>query len=140
MSQILIVIGSCHHVLEMGPEGPKLGAYPLAGQSVLQSAYDSGQWEPYTEAESPTSEEEPNWSEFRLSLMVEKSFRAWAVSLPADWREDLKLAALAANPEALQNVYNYLVSVYPPPAAAAAVWADLAAQHHIPVIFQWEQP
>ncbi|WP_411840608.1 hypothetical protein [Nodosilinea sp. PGN35] len=67
--------------------------------------------------------------------MVSASFRAWAVTLPDDWREDLKLAAIASNATALQGIYDHLVAYYPPPPPAAAEWQQIATANHILVVF-----
>lgn len=87
------------------------------------------------ESSQPPTPPNPSWSDFRLALMVNSTFRAWAATLPADWREDLKTCAILCNVEALQTTYNHLASIYPPDQAAAAEWQQIADANHIPTTF-----
>ncbi|MBW4486122.1 MAG: hypothetical protein KME14_26665 [Tildeniella torsiva UHER 1998/13D] len=103
--------------------------------AALQAAYDAGQWQPYTPPEPEPEPPGPDWQNFRLALMVNSAFRAWAATLPADWREDLKSCAILCNVEALQSTYTYLASLYPPGPAASAEWQAIADATHIPVMF-----
>lgn len=132
-----------HGPIALNPDdSPDLASYSSSPntQAALQAAYAAGNWEHYTPPEPEPEQPEPNWSEFRLELMVSPSFRTWALTIPADWREDLKMAALAANLEALQSVYSHLASLYPPEPAAADAWQQIANDAHIPVVFQWPRP
>ncbi|MEA5447328.1 hypothetical protein VB780_02025 [Leptolyngbya sp. CCNP1308] len=104
-------------------------------RAALQAAYDAGDWEDFTPPEPEPEPAPPNWSDFRLTLMVDTGFRDWAATLPADWREDLKLAAIATNATALQGIYDHLATYYPPAPAAAAEWQAIAAANNIPVVF-----
>jgi hypothetical protein len=106
-------------------------------RAALQAAYDAGNWEPYTPPEPEPEPQEPNWQDFRLSLMVSTSFRDWAADLPADWREDLKACAILCNAEALQTTYTMLARIYTPEPAAAREWQQIAIDAHIPVVFEW---
>lgn len=105
-------------------------------RAALQAAYDAGDWEPYTPPELAPAPPEPNWQSFRLKLMISPSFRAWAATLPADWREDLKSCAILCNTDALQTTYTYLASIYPPEPEAATEWQQIATENHIPVTFR----
>lgn len=104
-------------------------------RAAIQAAYDRGDWQPYTPPEPEPEPLSPNWQEFRLALMVNTTFRDWAATLPADWREDLKACAILSNDEALQGTYNHLATYYPPPPAAAAEWNQIAIDNHISVTF-----
>jgi len=104
-------------------------------RAALQAAYDAGNWESYTPPEPPTEPEPPNWPAFRMALLQDASFRTWSEGLPDTWREDLKMSAIAANPEALQGVYDYCESISEPSSEAAAAWQQIAQQNGIPVMF-----
>ncbi|MGG6241863.1 hypothetical protein ACQ4N7_24835 [Nodosilinea sp. AN01ver1] len=106
-----------------------------ATQDALQAAYDAGDWEPY---EPPQAEPEllpPDWPAFRLALLQSESFRTWSETLPATWREDLKMAALVANAEALQATYDHCKTLNLPGHVAASGWQQIATEHRIPVKF-----
>lgn len=124
------------HVLESESAIADYSPSP-ATVAALQAAYDAGNWEPYTPPEPEPETPEPNWQDFRLSLMVNEAFRLWAADLPADWREDLKSCALVCNAEALQSTYFLLASLDPPEPEAAAEWQQIATANHIPVTFEW---
>lgn len=83
----------------------------------------------------PEPEPGPDWVGFRLALLLTESFRTWSEGLPATWREDLKLSAIAANAEALQQVYNVCERLSEPQPSAVAEWQQLAEENRIPVIF-----
>lgn len=105
-------------------------------RAALHEAYNRGDWKPYTPPPPPPPPPEPpNWSAFRLTLFDTKSFRQWAALVPADWREDLKICAVLANAEALQNTYNQISGLFKPSPTSAAEWQRLATQHRIPVTF-----
>ncbi|MEA5449707.1 hypothetical protein VB780_14075 [Leptolyngbya sp. CCNP1308] len=114
-----------------------IAAYSTSPATVaeLQAAYDAGHWEEFFPPEPEPEPAPPNWSDFRLTLMVDTGFRDWAATLPADWREDLKLAAIATNATALQGIYDHLATYYPPAPAAAAEWQAIATENHISVVF-----
>lgn len=133
--KIAIEIGTVLHILEIRNGEPDLSEYPSAGQKVLQAAYDAGMWAAYTLPDQEFEGGEPNWQVFRLELMVNPSFRDWAATLPADWREDLKGAAILGNAEALQATYTHVSMLHPVPAAAAAAWQQIADATHIPINF-----
>jgi hypothetical protein len=122
------------HVLESEAAIATYSSSP-ATVAALQAAYDAGQWEIYTPPEPEPEPPGPNWSEFRITLMVNAAFRTWGQTLPDDWREDLKLTAMATNATALQGIYDHLVTYYPPPPDAAAEWQQIATENHIPVVF-----
>lgn len=103
-------------------------------RAALQAAYDAGNWEDYIPPEQ-APEIPPDWQGFRLALLQSQTFRAWSEALPATWREDLKLAAIAANPEAVQATYDYCKTLNLPGHTAATEWQALAAAHSIPVTF-----
>ncbi|MBE9159725.1 hypothetical protein IQ265_23230 [Nodosilinea sp. LEGE 06152] len=134
---IQTVDGITHGPIEVVNSVPELAAYSnsVATQNALQAAYDLGNWEPY---ESPQTEPEPlppDWPAFRLALLKSAMFRAWSELLPATWREDLKMAALVANAEALQVTYNHCAALTLPGPAAVAEWQQIADQNQIPVTF-----
>ncbi|MFQ4139630.1 hypothetical protein PGN35_025300 [Nodosilinea sp. PGN35] len=104
-------------------------------RAALQAAYDAGHWELY---EPPQAEPEPlppDWPAFRLALLQSASFRLWSEALPATWREDLKLAAIAANAEALQSIYTHCTTLHSPGHTAATEWQQVADHHRIPITF-----
>ena len=125
-----------HHLPTLPDGTPDFDSYTtsIATQNALATAYDAGHWQPYSLPEPELETPEPNWQGFRLALLQSATFRDWSEELPATWREDLKLAAIAANPEALQATYDHCVSLTQP-GPVAAEWRDIAAQHHIPVVF-----
>ncbi|MBE9157689.1 hypothetical protein IQ265_12755 [Nodosilinea sp. LEGE 06152] len=138
MAQILITINGYEHVIPLTEDGPDVSGYPPAGQATLLEEYAAGRWEPYTPPElapEPISAALPDWPAFRLALLKSATFRAWSEALPATWREDLKLAAIAANEEALQGIYNLLVEQSSPDGTAAAEWQAIADANHIPLTF-----
>lgn len=104
-------------------------------RAALQTAYDAGNWKLYTPPPPQPAPLEPDWKTFRLALLKSKSFRLWSELLPNSWREDLKMAAMVGNAEALQDIYNYCKTLSPPLPAAVAEWQKLATQNHIPVTF-----
>ena len=77
----------------------------------------------------------PDWQAFRLSLLQSQSFRDWSEQLPDTWREDLKLSAIAANPEALQGLYNHCATLNIPGYTSTSEWQQIADENHIPVKF-----
>lgn len=104
-------------------------------RAVLQAAYDAGHWEPYAPPSPEPEPTEPDWQSFRLALLQSASFREWSERLPDTWREDLKLAAIAANADALQSIYNLLAQQHTPEYEAALEWQEIADQLFIPVTF-----
>lgn len=104
-------------------------------RAALQVAYTRGDYEPYTPPEPEPQPPEPNWQDFRLKLLQSETFRDWSERLPATWREDLKLAAMAANEEAVQSIYNHCKTLALPGHTAAAGWQQIATANHIPVNF-----
>lgn len=132
---IAIEIGTALHILELRNGALDLTSYPQMGQEVLQDAYDAGQWKTYTPPAIPPEPPIPDWKTFRLALLKSKSFRLWSELLPGTWREDLKMAAMVGNAEALQDIYNYCKSISIPGLASTAEWQKLADTSHIPVKF-----
>lgn len=107
-------------------------------RAALQAAYDAGNWGHYTLPEllpTPIAPLPPDWKTFRLALLKSKSFRLWSELLPGTWREDLKMAAMVGNAEALQDIYNYCKSISLPGLASTSEWQKLADTSHIPVKF-----
>ncbi|MGB3203267.1 MAG: hypothetical protein WBA99_20340 [Nodosilinea sp.] len=104
-------------------------------RAALLAAYDRGDWEPYTPPEPEPSPPAPDWPGFRLALLRSESFRTWSEGLPATWREDLKLSAIAANAEALQTIYDYCETISEPSPDAAAEWQQIAQENGVPVMF-----
>ncbi|PSR12330.1 hypothetical protein C8255_26755 [filamentous cyanobacterium CCP3] len=126
------------HLITATPEGqPDLDAYTSSfnTRAALQAAYDAGNWEPYEPPQAELGQMPPDWSAFRMALLQSESFRTWSEVLPATWREDLKMAALAANAEALQTVYDICESISEPSPEAAAEWQQIAQENAIPVMF-----
>lgn len=102
---------------------------------VLKAACTEGHWKTHTPAQQPPEIPPPDWKTFRLALLKSKTFRLWSELLPSSWREDLKLAAVAANAEALQDIYNYCKSISLPGLASTSEWQQLADKSNIPVTF-----
>lgn len=126
-----------HGPIAVVDSAPNFAAYSssIATQNALKAACDAGNWQPYT---SPTMIAEPlppDWKTFRLALLKSKSFRLWSELLPSSWREDLKMAAMVGNAEALQSIYDYCKSISIPGFASTAEWQKLADTSHIPVTF-----
>ena len=137
MITITLPSGAEHHVPTTSEGTPDLDVYTTSPNTrvALQTAYDAGDWQPYEPPQTEPEPPPPDWSAFRLALLQSESFRTWSEGLPATWREDLKMAALVANAEALQRVYDYCESISEPPQAAAAEWQQIAQENGIPVMF-----
>lgn len=135
MRSIAIEIGEALHILELSNGVLDLSEYPQMGQDVLQAAYDAGRWHTYTPPTMIPESLPPDWKTFRLALLKSKSFRLWSELLPGTWREDLKLAAMAGNAEALQGIYDYCKSLSLPGLASTSEWQALANKSNIPVTF-----
>lgn len=125
--------GLTHHL--DSPQAIAAYSSSPATVAVLQTAYDAGQWQPYTPPPPQPEAPSPDWQNFRLALLQSATFRDWSERLPATWREDLKLAAIAANDEALQSIYDLLAQQYPPDDEAAAEWQAIADVSSIPITF-----
>ncbi|MBD1917171.1 MULTISPECIES: hypothetical protein [Cyanophyceae] len=127
------------HPVPAKPDGsPDFEGYApnsMATRDALQSAYAAGNWEHYTPPEPEPEQPEPNWQDFRLALLESATFRDWSERLPATWREDLKLAAIAANSEALQSIYDHCKSLSMPVLSSVSGWQQIANENYIPVTF-----
>ncbi|MBE9155380.1 hypothetical protein IQ265_00770 [Nodosilinea sp. LEGE 06152] len=134
---IQTVDGITHGPIEVVNSVPELAAYSnsAATQNALQAAYDSGNWEPYELPQASPEPLPPDWPAFRLALLQSESFRTWSEALPDSWREDLKLAAITANAEALQSIYGYCKTLNLPGHMAASGWQQIANENRIPVKF-----
>lgn len=135
--KITLSSGVEHYLQQQTAGSPDFESYSssIATQDALQAAFDRGDWEPY---EPPQVEPEPippNWPAFRMALLKSATFRSWSKSLEDTWREDLKLAAIARNAEALQETYNHCVTLTLPGPVAVEEWQQIATENHIPVTF-----
>lgn len=112
------------------PAESAAATYPtkIAGYGVALAAL-------HPEPEPPPVLPSPNWQNFRLALLQSTTFRDWSERLPATWREDLKLAAMAANTEALQGIYDFLAHQHTPEYEAAVEWQAIADLNHISITF-----
>lgn len=137
MMAITLESGSTHLVDTLPSGEPDLLTYTSSEntRAALQAAYDAGQWETYTPPEPELEDLPSDWSAFRLALLQSETFRDWSERLPATWREDLKMAALAANGEALQSIYDLLAPQHTPEYEAAMEWQQIANENHIPITF-----
>lgn len=133
----MIAITTSDNITHLVASEAAIASYSSSAATVaaLQAAYDSGHCKPYTPPAPQPAPLEPDWKTFRLALLKSKSFRLWSELLPNSWREDLKMAAMVGNAEALQDIYNYCKTLSPPLPAAVAEWQKLATQNHIPVTF-----
>lgn len=133
----MIAITTPDNITHLVASAEAIATYSSSAATVaaLQSAYDAGHWEPYTPPEPEPAPPEPNWQNFRLALLQSATFRDWSERLPATWREDLKLAAIAANAEAVQGTYDHCKTLALPGHTAATGWQQIATENHIPVTF-----
>lgn len=136
MIQITTLDGLCHTLESQS----SIDAYSTSinTRTALREACAAGHWQPYTPPVpqvAPPPPPPPDWKTFRLDLLKGKSFRVWSELLPGTWREDLKMAALVGNAEALQDIYNYCKSISLPLPASTSEWQRLADKSNIPVKF-----
>lgn len=94
-------------------------------QAIIVDGIHDGGWLP------PTVDPVPDWATFNMLIMSSHSFMVWAETLPTSRREDLKIAAVAQNLPALQQVYSALAAAIPPSTDAGAEWQAIADQHGI---------
>lgn len=133
----MIAITTSDNITHLVASEAAIASYSSSAATVaaLQAAYDSGHCKPYTPPAPQPAPLEPDWKTFRLALLKSKSFRLWSELLPNSWREDLKMAAMVGNAEALQDIYNYCKSISLPVPASTAEWQALADKSNIPVKF-----
>ncbi|WOD37376.1 hypothetical protein RRF56_02540, partial (plasmid) [Nodosilinea sp. E11] len=116
---------------------PDYAAYSTSAntQAALQTAYDRGDWQPYTPPEPEPAAPEPDPKGFKIAFMADPAFLEWQEDIPPIRREDLKLAAIADNWPLVQALYDHLKAVILMPEGAAEQWQALADAHAIPLVF-----
>lgn len=129
----MIAVTTPDQIQHLLPDAAAIATYSTDPTTIalVQAAYDTGNWVELPAAVAIA----PDWSTFRIVLMTSTTFRAWAATLPDDWREDLKLVAIAANLEALQAIYNNLKQQHMPGLDSIAEWQAIADANGIAVVF-----